>query len=292
MGFKQNLARETGLPEYILPSSYQVVGHVLLVKMPKLNLGQKKKVAKVFLEMFSNVKTVCEITGVSGELRKPAVKKIAGGKTETIHKEHGVLYKLDVSKIMFSKGNLFERSRLVKQIKPGEVVVDMFAGIGYFSVPIAKLAKKIYCIEKNPVSVKYLKENVVLNKVKNIEVFQGDCTKVKLPEKADRRLFLLEKEKPVGKRKLKYTGIADRVIMGYLPKTYKFLPAAFGFLKNRGIIHYHDNFTKKELWKKPIEILEKEAKKAGFKIKILNKRKVKEYAPNVYHVVLDVELNK
>ena len=272
MSFKEKLALTTGIDSSKLPSSYQIIGDIFLAKLPKIKSAtDRKKIASGVVKILPYIKTVCEIKGVSGELRKPKIRVILGRSTETIHKENGCLFKIDVSKIMFSKGNLSERKRLLGEVKKGEVVVDMFAGIGYFSVPPAKFssAGKIYSIEKNKESFGYLKENVLLNKIKNIEPLLGDCRKIKTPEKA------------------------DRVLMGYLPKTYLFLPAAFGFLKDSGIINYHDTFSKGELWEKPVSTLEKEAGKSGFKLKkILEKKIVKDYAPNVCHVVVDAEFEK
>ena len=81
--------------------------------------------------------------------------------------------------------------------------------------------------------------------------------------------------------------------MGYFPGTDKFLPTAFSFLKNHGVIHYHNIFSKQELWGKPIKILKKYAEENGFKLeKVLEKKIVKDYAPNVYHVVVDAEFRK
>ncbi len=269
MGFKEKLANLTNLDPELLPSSYQIIGDILLIKLPKIkSASQKKKIANSIVKILPYVKAVCEITGVAGEFRKPRVKILLGGGTETLHKENGILYKIDVAEIMFSKGNLAERKRLLDKIRPGEVIIDMFSGIGYFSIPIAKFGdpKIIYSIEKNKISFDYLKENIKLNKIQNIAPILGDCRKISLSQKA------------------------DRVLMGYLPGTYRFLPAAFGFLKDKGIINYHDTFSKGELWNKPLEILNKEANKKGFKLKkILEKKIVKDYAPNVYHAVVDAE---
>jgi len=224
--------------------------------------------AKVLMKKLG-VKTICAKTGpVSGVLRRPRIKVLAGNGTETVHRESGCLYKLDVTRLMFSKGNVKERHRPARLVRSGEVVVDMFAGIGYFSIPLAKACPgcRVYSIELNPDAVCYLKENVKLNNVKNITVIEGDCRSVSVPEKA------------------------DRVIMGYLPDTEKFLSAAFGFLKPAGIIHFHNTCMENELWSKPLESLRRAAEKAGYKLrKILYKGKVKQYAPRVWHVVIDAE---
>jgi tRNA wybutosine-synthesizing protein 2 len=164
-----------------------------------------------------------------------------------------------------------ERARLPPLVKPGETIIDMFAGIGYFSLPLGRSspARRIYSIELNPDSFRFLKENIKLNKLegKVIPVL-GDCRKVKLPEKA------------------------DRVIMGYFPRTDKFLPAAFSFLKPDGIIHYHDTFKREELWEKSEKILREHSRKRGFYPIRMEKRVVKQYAPWVFHVVVDAEFRK
>lgn len=266
MPFKQKLAQLTGVDSNLLPSSYQIIGDVLLLKFMKIKkLSQKKSIAKAILDLLPYVKTVCEIRGIEGELRNPKVKKLEGKGTETVHKEHGILYKLDASKIMFSKGNLFERQRLVKKVKPRETVIDMFAGIGYFSLAVAKNAKKVIAIEKNPLAFRYLKENIRLNRIKNVEPILGDNRKILLSD------------------------TADRIIMGYFPNTKKFLPSAISMLKSKGVIHFHNTYKKNELWNKPISQLEKIS---GITYRILTKKKVKSVAPNTYHVVLDVTVRK
>jgi len=265
MTFKKRIAEKAGIKEELLPSSYQLIGNVMLLKFMRIkSLNKKKVVASAILETFPYVKTVCEIKGIYKEFRIPKVRKLAGKRTVAIHKEHGILYKFDVSKIMFSKGNLFERQRLLKQIKKDEIVVDMFAGIGYFSLSIAKKCKKIYAIEKNPVAFNYLKENIRLNKIKNIEPILGDCRKVKLDEKA------------------------DRIIMGYFQGTEKFIPSALRLLKKDGIIHFHNTYREDELWTKPMI----DIKKTITNYKILNKKIVKSIAPKTYHVVIDISVTK
>lgn len=267
MSFKRKLSEATGIEEKLLPSSYQIVGHVLLIKFMKLkNLSWKKKIAASILEILPYVKTVCEITKVKGEFRAPETRKLAGDGTVTVHKEHGILYRLDAAKIMFSKGNLFERQRLIGQVKRNETIVDMFAGIGYFSLGLAKKAKKIIAIEKNPVAFRYLKENIKLNRISNIAPFLAD------------------------NRKLKLENLADRVIMGYLPRTEKFLPFAVKTLKNKGIIHFHNTYKTDELWRKPVIELKKNL--SGLTYSIVDKKKVKSIAPNTYHAVIDIQVKK
>ncbi len=258
---RDKISKLAGIPKTKLPSSYQIIGKIFLAKLD-LSKPEKKKFAKAVFSLLPYIETVCEIKGIKGELREPIVKKIAGLSTTTIHKEHGIVYKLDVSKLMFSKGNVYERKRLLPLVKKSEIVVDMFAGIGYFSLPIAKKVKKVYAIEKNPTAFRYLKENIKLNRLNNVIPLLSDCRKVKIKEKA------------------------DHVLMGYFPHTEKFLPYAKSFAK--GIIHFHNTYRKDELWNKPLTHIRKVIPKA----KILKKKIVKSVAPNIYHVVLDIQINK
>jgi len=99
MSFKEMLHKKTGISKERLPSSYQVVGDILLLKL-FVNVRQKKKIASAIMDLFPRIKTVCEINGIENEYRMPKIIKLSGNGTETIHKEHGILYKLDVSKIM------------------------------------------------------------------------------------------------------------------------------------------------------------------------------------------------
>jgi tRNA wybutosine-synthesizing protein 2 len=272
MSFKELIAEKTGIASDLIPSGYQIIGDIMLIKFSeKLGVVQKRKIASAVLESFPYVKTVCESFGVEGELRKPKVKIIKSREKKpkliTMHKEHDVLFKLDVSKIMFSKGNLDERQRLIKQVRPNETIVDMFAGIGYFSLGIAKFspANRIYAIEKNKVAFKYLKESIKINKTDKVIPILGDCRRIR--------------------RKI----AADRIILGYLPGTEEFLPYAFRFLKDQGIIHYHNIYPENELWKKPLQEIENAAKSKGFRVvAIIGRNIVKSYAPRVFHIVIDV----
>ncbi len=267
MPFKEKLAKLTGIDKDCIPASYQIIGHVMLLKFMKIkNQARKNKIASAILSAFPYVKTVCEIIRVESELRIPKVRRLAGDGTITTHKEHGILYRLDAAKIMFSKGNLFERKRLIDRVKPGETIADMFAGIGYFSLPLAKRAKEVIAIEKNPVSFKYLLENIGLNRIKNIS-----------PVLSDNRSVPLE-------------NVADRVVMGYFPGTEKFLPFALKMLKIKGTIHFHNAYRKDDLWKKPLDTMESMLE--NMKWELLEKKIVKSVAPNTYHVVMDISVAK
>lgn len=259
----------------LLPSGFQRIGNIVILNLPEELDDYSRMIGRSVLRNYPHVKTVAiRRGGVDGEFREPGIEVVAGDRnTVTVHRENNCIYRIDVSKLMFSKGNLFERGRLSKVVEGWETVVDMFAGIGYFSIPIARHAKpkKVFAIEKNPTAVQYLKENIDLNKVSRIvtPIF-GDC------------------------RQMRFGDIGDRILMGYLPRTSEFLPAAFDALKPEGgMVHYHDNFGKDDLWERPIDILETAGFRCGYVLERIHyKSVVKEYAPNVFHVVLDAEFSR
>lgn len=259
----------------LIPSGYQKVGDILIINLKSELFKYEKEIGNLLLEKIPQTRTICKRTDfVTGQFREPNVEVIAGdANTETVHTEHDIFYKLDVSQIMFSKGNLNERKRIIDQIKEGEIVVDMFCGIGYFVLGIAKFSpvSKVYGIEINPVAFKYLCENININSVgeKIVPVF-GDCS-VKAPE--------------LGK-------VADRIIMGLLPSSAKYLPAAMKTIKDGGIIHYHSVLRKKDEVNTLFSEVELAAKEANYSAKLIDWKRVKSYAPKVDHVVLDCKISE
>lgn len=263
-------ALEGILPKELLAKirGYEVIGHVAVIRLPKELLPWKETIANALLKG-GGIKTVVLWKGTEGRMRIPKVEVIAGNGTETIHKENGCLFKLDVSKVLFCPGNLYERMRLPKLVREGEVVVDMFAGIGQFTIPIAKHANPsvVFSIELNPVAFTYLCENVRINRVGHkVRAFLGDCAQ------------------------LAPRGVADRVILGLLHLSSVYLPLAMEVLKPEGgIVHYHESVPCGIGFERPIRRILEAA--AGRKVEILEKRVVKSYSPGVDHVVIDARIS-
>ncbi len=256
-----------------LPDKWEKIGDVLTIVLPSILDEYKNTIGKKYAEVL-NCKTVLkDIGGIKGEFRVPNVEIIYGLKnTETIHKENGVKYRLDPQKLMFSSGNMDERIRMAKISNKNETVVDLFAGIGYFTLPIAIYSKpeKVFACEKNQIAFDYLNENIILN----------DVSSIVEPRKGDNRDIAPK-------------NIADRVIMGYIDETEKFLPNAIDCLHNHiGIIHYHNTFSDNTIPNKPMKIVEKEAKKKGCKAELLKYIYVKSYAPGISHYVFDIKIGE
>ena len=260
-----------------LPSGYQKIGDIIIINLDDNLLKFKKEIGAEILEIFktSKVRTICNKFGeIKGKFREPQIEVIAGDEnTVTTHLENNCKYKLDIRKIMFAKGNVSERIRIAKQVKKNEVIVDMFAGIGYFTIPVSVLSKpkKIYSIELSPLSFNFLKENIKINHIHNVEAINGNCR-----EEIDK---LVEK------------GVkSDRVIMGYLPPPKEFLPWAFKTIKKNGVLHYEElvNTDKeKEDIDRVVEEVSNVGKKHDFKVKLLLAKKIKSYKPRVDHYVFD-----
>jgi len=254
-----------------LPMKWEKIGDILIFDLDEELESYKNEIGKTYADILGCKSVLNDTGGIKGELREPSFELIFGDdNTETIHKENGVKYKLDPIKIMFSSGNMDERIRMSNIIKQGETIVDMFAGIGYFSLPIAVhcTPDKIFAAEKNPVSYNYLCENIVLNHVSSIVN----------PIKGDNREVCPK-------------NVADRVIMGYIGGTKNFLETCFECLKNnRGFIHFHEKYPLEDVPEKPLDQIKKTADKFNRNVKLLECIHVKSYAPKIGHYVLDVKV--
>jgi tRNA wybutosine-synthesizing protein 2 len=256
----------------LLPKKWEKIGDILIIKLPEELRAESKLIAPIYGKSLNCKSVIEDLGGIKGVERKPVVKLIWGEKnTETIHLENGIKYKLDPLKIMFSSGNLSERIRMAKINCKGEIVVDGFAGIGYFTLPLAKHGKprKIYACELNSLAFSYLEENIKLNGVEQIvKPLFGDYREV-APEHC-----------------------ADRIILGYLKSSSDFLEKAMRVLKEGGIIHYHETCPREEIPMRPFRKIKATAHKFNLRAKLIKCTKVKSYAPCIFHVVLDVRLYK
>jgi tRNA wybutosine-synthesizing protein 2 len=266
---KKTLGDILDIPENekkLLPSGWQILGDIIIVTLRKELEYRKAGIGEALLSLYPGCRTVLLDRGITGRMRQPVREIIAGENTETVHRENGCLFKLDAMRIMFSRGNLAEKKRM-SRLGKAEVVVDMFAGIGYFSIPMAvhSKPKKIFAIEINPEAFVYLNENIILNKVGNIiEPVAGDCSIV-TPR-----------------------GIADRVIMGYLD-AHPYLEQGIRALVPGGIIHYHEAVPE-AVERRPVERIIEASGKLGRSVEIIGVRRIKKYSPGVWHVVVDAKI--
>ena len=254
-----------------LPEKWEKIGTVVTIKLPDELKQYQKIIGKAYAEVLDCTTVLNDVGGISGVYRMPVVEVISGSSmTETIHTENGIRFKFDPQKIMFSSGNMAERRRMATISNPHETVIDLFAGIGYFTLPLAVYSKpnKVFACEINPIAYQYLCVNVVLNHVTDIvEPLLGD------------------------NRDIAPKDCADRVIMGYLKEPQVFLPISLKCLRNQsGVLHYHEVVPVESIPETPLKHIETAAKNYHRFVDLLKVIVIKSYAPGVDHVVLDVRI--
>ncbi len=222
---------------------------------------KNKYMAKVFSEEF-NVKNVYIENGkIIGDMRIPSLELLYGNGGDDIIIEDNVKYMLNPKKIMFSPGNINIRSNMKKENLNNKIVMDMFCGIGYFSLPLMKYnkLKTIFLCDINVNSIYYLKKNIELNKIENnIEIYNGD-SRMELP----------------------YIK-ADYIIMGNF-KSVNYLAAALVRSKKGTIISMH-YLTATENINNYYEKIIDNARKLGYVINSIENLKVKSVGPNYWHI--------
>jgi tRNA (guanine37-N1)-methyltransferase len=259
------------LPEELrpyLPSSFDTLGSIALVKMADEVAPYASQIGRAIIATQKSVRTVCMDSGIADEFRTRRIKVVAGEKTtETTHKEYGMTFKMDVSKVFFSPRLATERENVAKQVQPGEVVIDMFAGIGPFSIMIAKTRspKVVYAIDKNTDAVNFMKENLSLNKVSTVKPILGD---------AREEISKLEK--------------ADRIIMNLPHDANEYVADALKMLKPGGIVHYYEITEEPKLQHRMDEIADA-ARREERVLKELARRKVKSYSPTMNFYGFDLQ---
>lgn len=244
--------------------AYEQIGDIAIIDRQQV---QAERVAQVLLKQ-NRIKTVLQAeTSVTGEFRTRSVSILAGERrTETLYRENECRYLLDLSKVYFTPRLSTERARIAAQIRNGDTVVDMFAGVGPFCILIAKKSPgaHVIAIDKNPDAVRYLKENIKLNRVRNVDIREGDARDA-----------------------LKDVSGADHVIMNLPHSALEFLDAAFRILKNGGVIHFYAIAHENDLFDSILTRIEDIAGHSGLQIVPLDKRIVRPYAPYQFNICID-----
>jgi len=261
-------------------NSYDIVGDIAIIRLTEKSKKYSQIIAETIMKVHKNVKTVLAQTSpIHGDYRLRKLKHIAGEKrTTTVHKESGCLFSVDVEKCYFSPRLFYERMRIAKLVKNGETIVNMFAGVGCFSLVIAKHsnASKIYSIDINPTAVQYMKENVRLNRAfGKVITIEGDS-------------------KEIIKKMLH--NIANRVLMPLPEKAFEYLPYAILALQNgEGWIHYYDfehaDGREGAVEKAKVKV-SKRLEELGVQFEIPFGRIVRTTGPNWYQIVLDIKAFK
>jgi tRNA (guanine37-N1)-methyltransferase len=259
-------------------NSFDIVGDIAIIRLPSTSPMSTQFVAKAIMSAHQNVKTVLlQASPVAGDLRLRGLAHVAGeNKTHTIHREFDCLFSVDVAKCYFSPRLSYERMRIARIVKPNEVIVNMFAGVGCFSIVIAKHSSsaKVFSIDVNPEAVQFMQENIRLNLVYGKVIpLLGDSKEI------------------IGSR-LQHA--ADRVLMPLPEKALEYLPyAVSALIASGGWIHYYgfEHAAKAESPTEKAKLRVAETLDAlGVDFEVSFVRVVRSTGPNWYQLVVDVHI--
>ena len=206
-------------------NSHDIIGDIAIFRSPPASLNNAQNIAKAIMAIHKNVKVVlAQVSPVAGDFRLRHLLYVAGeNRTTTLCKESDCLFSVDLEKCYFSPRLSYERSRIAKLVEPNETVVNMFAGVGCFSLLIAKnvATAKVFSIDVNPSAIQFMRKNIRLNRVYG------------------RVIPMLGDSKMIMEQQLLH--VADRVLMPLPEKAFDCLPCAVSALKTSGgWIHYYD----------------------------------------------------
>jgi tRNA wybutosine-synthesizing protein 2 len=255
----------------LIPRRYTRLGRVLVVRLPERLRPFYPVIGEAYAEEVGVAAVLRPAGPIEGEFRRPRVELIHGSDARTEVTEHGARWRFDAQEVMFARGNKEERARVGRLVEPGERVVDLFAGIGYFVIPMALRDPGIHLVaaEANPVAFRFLIENLHLNGVsEQVEAHRGDNRELPLPR-----------------------AWADRVLLGYLPSSLPWIDLALELLRPEGgTLHVHLIVGSRP---GPPEA----ASQVGDALKLrdvgwesLRGRAVKPYGPGRIHAVVDAEI--
>lgn len=248
-------------------SSFDVVGDIAVVRIPEEALPYRAAIGEAILAAHPAISVVCHDRGVKDEYRLRDVEVVAGEqRTETVHAEYGAEIAVDVAAVYFSPRLATERKRVADQVETGDVVIDMFAGAGPFSILAARLAKpsRVYAVDVNPAAVEYAWRNVQRNNIGDVvEVLQGDAAEV-VP-------------------RLEH---ADHVIMNLPHRADEFFACA---ARAGSIVHYYDIVPEDNVAEQ-LDWLVETAASEGKTASIQRWRQVGTYSPGQIKIGVDVAI--
>ncbi|MBC8516700.1 MAG: class I SAM-dependent methyltransferase family protein [Nitrosopumilus sp.] len=258
-----------------LISAFDQIGEIIIVRIPDSLLSKKDIIGNALLDQVKIVRSVFyQASAVEGNFRTRDLEILAGeDNTETEYKEFGCRFRVDVKNAFFSPRLSTERERIANLIQNGEIMTNMFAGIGMFSIMAAKKKKcTVYSLDINPVASKLCETNIGLNKLAGEVIsINGDASEIiknQLMNKSDRTLMLLPE------------------------RSDEFLESAINTTKDGGIIHYysHIHADKKTDAGKLSEKHYLDV--TSVKSEILDSKIVRPVGPRYYQTVVDVKISK
>ena len=269
----ENVLTEKESDELI--SAFDQIGEIIIVRIPDSLLSKKKIIGEALLGEVKIVRSVFyQASAVEGNFRTRDLEILAGeDNTETEYKEFGCRFRVDVKNAFFSPRLSTERERIANLIQNGEIMTNMFAGVGMFSIMAAKKKKcTVYSLDINPIASKLCETNIGLNKLAGEVIsINGDASEI---------------------IKSKLMGKSDRTLMLLPERSDEFLESAINTTKDGGIIHYysHIHADKKIDAGKLSE--EHYLSVTPVKSEILDSKIVRAVGPRYYQTVVDVKISK
>lgn len=270
--FKDNIKNQLSENELkTLKTAYDTVGDIAILEIDDDLRNKEIAIANALLFANKQIKVVVrKDSSHEGVFRTQKMKILAGEKRlETIHKENKIRLKLNVETVYFSPRLSTERKRINELVKSNEDVLVMFSGCGVYPINIAKntKAKHIVGVEINPEGHKYAMQNIILNKVKNVDLYLGDVNDIV----------------PTLNKKF------DRILMP-LPKSAEdFLDLALSVSKKGTTIHLYD-FLHEDKFELAKEKIAAACKRNNMEFKILDLVKCGQHAPRVYRICVDFKI--
>lgn len=253
-----------------LKTSFDTIGDIVILEIPEELEDKKQIIGDAALKFTKRKSIYMKRSAIKGTTRVRDLEFLSGvDDSITIHKEHGARLKLDVREVYFSPRLATERKRVMEAVQDGEKILDMFCGIGPFPIVIARNKNvEITAVDINKSAIKYLNENIILNKLKgSIESYCGDIQEVSKS----------------------FNGKFDRIIMNLPGLAYTFLDLAVDLIEDGGIINYYE-FS--DSYEQGIKRLESACKKKNRNVEIINTRKVKSTSPGEWHIAIDGKVSK
>ena len=258
-----------------LISAFDQIGDIIIVRIPDSLISKKQIIGKTLLEQVSTANSVFyQSSPVEGDFRTRQLEVIAGeDKTQTEYRENGCRFIVDVEKAFFSPRLSTERERIANLVNDNDVIINMFGGVGMFSILAARTKScTVYNIDINPVASKLCEENIKLNKLKGRVIsLNGDASEIIKKQLQDK---------------------ADRVLMLLPERSDEFLDTAISSLKKNGVIHYYSHIHAEKKQDAPKLSEEHFLNINKIQADILDSRVVRPVGPRFYQTVVDIKIQR
>lgn len=258
-----------------LYGAFDQIGTKIILRIPDSLLPKRKLIGEVLLAKVKTAESIFyQSSPVEGDYRIRRLELLAGkDSTVTEYKEHGCRFRVDVEKTFFSPRLSTERLRIADLVGDGEIIINMFGGVGMFSIVAAKKKKcHVYNIDINPDAARLCGENISINKLKGtVESIEGDASEV-----IDRRL----------------EGVGDRVLMLLPERSDEFLHSAIKGLRQKGVLHYYCHVHSDKKGGVGAAATDHFMSVIGVKAEVLGAKIVRPVGPRFYQAVVDAAVTK